>query len=99
MDHARSIQPGSVIEKIYLAVPGQYSIGPTFPNTLEGWDAAVEHTRSLIANASTMIAAQSLAASLRIDVRWTIRQPDGSVTDGVAERLVARECKLSALRP
>lgn len=95
MDHARNIPTGSVIEDVYLTVPGQYSIGPRFPNTNEGWDAAVEHTRSLIANASTMIAAQAMAQSLRIDVRMTIRRPDGSTTDTVAERFVARECRLS----
>lgn len=93
MDHARNIPTGSVIEDVYLTVPGQYSIGPRFPNTDEGWDAAVEHTRSLIANASTSIMADALAASLRIDVRFTIKHPDGGGQDIVAERIVARQCR------
>lgn len=93
MFNSRLIPAGSVIERTYLAIPTVHGIGPEFLNTDAGWNAAVEHIRTLIADASTSTVADALAASLRIDVRWVIGHPDGSATDVIAERTAARDCR------
>src|ERR1044072_6793312 len=37
----RGVQPGAVIERIYYAVPGAYTIGETF----EDWESAVRYAK------------------------------------------------------
>lgn len=96
----RLVPEGATITRTYLAVPGTYTSGEEFPNTTEGWDAAVRCAREKHAGIVASVVAGGLGeeyaracadAQAVVDLRWTIKYPDGSVPmsglDTVVERL------------
>lgn len=93
----RLIPEGATVTRTYLRIPGHYGIGPEFPNTAEGWAAAVKAARADKAarvavlterqgDWSTPSEIDEIASRLvRVDLRWTIRHPEGGSTDTVME--------------
>ena len=89
----RGVQPGAVIERIYYAVPGAYTIGETF----EDWESAVRYAKgrrlelitalgaSMEGYASAAQIQATADAQVRVDLRWVIRNPDGRTIDAVLE--------------
>lgn len=92
----RLIPAGAVIEETYLAIPGHYGIGDKFPNTDEGWDAAVTAvqakkaaliesiTESLHPFGTPGEVEQTADVQCRLDLRWRISYAGGA-TDTVME--------------
>lgn len=90
----RHVPVGSVIERVYYAVPDHYTIG----TECETWDEAVltaqeRHRRltetlkeSLRRYSSPEQIEASVDAQVRIDLRWVIRQPDGTQYDTPMEK-------------
>ena len=101
MANFKGIPAGSTITKVYLQVPGLYGSGMAeFPDTREGWDAAVLAGRERMQKIVDEIissyppnwpgikdyALKAAVAQVVIDLRWGIDYPDGGGTDMVAER-------------
>lgn len=98
MSHHRLVPAGATITRTYLAIPGPGPvIGREFPNTDEGWDAAVTAAQ---AKKADLVArnAESLGKfgtpeeieeganiQVRIDLRWKIDYPDGDGVDTIIE--------------
>lgn len=93
----RLVPEGATIERTYLAIPGHYGIGREFANTDEGWDAAVLAARakkadlvsSLTASLGTYSTPEEVERTadvqVRIDLRWSIRYPQGGGLDTTVE--------------
>lgn len=91
----RLIEPGAVIERIYYAVPTDYTIGTEFSTFLDAVDAALtkrDETEAAVASyypigwpEAADIAQRAAHVKAVVDLRWVIRQSGGS-TDVVIER-------------
>lgn len=89
----RLVQPGSQITRVYYSVPEHSGYGPEF----DTWDDAVRHaqakraelvaslTESLGAFSTPEETAHTADVQVRIDLRWTIKAPDGGGLDTVIE--------------
>lgn len=98
MSFAR-VPVGSTITRTYFALPEYVTTGDTFPNTREGWDAAVTEARALWAaiveqivesRLSREYAEQCADTQVVITLRWKIDYPGGGGMDTEVERLPVR---------
>ena len=92
---AGSIQPGTVIERVYFTVPSGHAAntdGAEHDTMLAALDQAIAVREGEIARMAAHYGATSATTinaekrRIDLDVRWSMRSPQGVVTDTVAER-------------
>lgn len=82
-DSALNVPPGSLVARVYVAVPTMYTIGAEFEDYL----TALAHAVSAKENYLAAQPADSLAPeTITIDVRWCFQFPDGGGTDAIMSR-------------
>ena len=92
----RMVPPGSVIERAYYALPGDYSSGDEFEDFVEARNERFRRHAALVEEVAArypgwenaeQIGVDAARAKCVVDLRWMIRYPDGGGTDCVAERI------------